>query len=279
MSDAETVFEELQAGLKELILPFTRDLRRRNRLADFFSRLGRSLKRDDFIQVDEFLRSKLAKEAEEEAGLEGLKSFFERLRVDAAAKVERYRLEFIEDVAERAEEAGLPVKFDFPRFQSLRGIEGEVDFGARRTTINKKRIKSIDPRRIVSELLRLKRDLYDRPLDPRAFLEQLYVVYQSLLQQHVWPEGHAVPAEALYRGYVLSLQAKTFFQDMDKSKFRGYPLARFAVDLWRCFEAGIAESSNGAALRFGSGRGGLWLIDRDGEKRKVAGISFQGGDS
>jgi hypothetical protein len=74
---------------------------------------------------------------------------------------------------------------------------------------------------------------------------------------------------------VISLQSKTFFTNMDKAKFRGYSLEQFGVDLWRYFEAGTGGASNGKKLRLDPGRNySLWLIDSNGERRQISGISF-----
>jgi hypothetical protein len=74
----------------------------------------------------------------------------------------------------------------------------------------------------------------------------------------------------------MALQSKAFFQDMAKGKFRGYSVEQFAVDIWRCFEAGTGGTSEGYLLLLRPGRNNsLWLIDSQGEKRQITGISFQ----
>jgi hypothetical protein len=51
---------------------------------------------------------------------------------------------------------------------------------------------------------------------------------------------------------------------------------QFAVELWRYFQAGTGGTSEGYALQLRAGRSNsLWLIDSDGEKRQITGISFQ----
>jgi hypothetical protein len=53
-------------------------------------------------------------------------------------------------------------------------------------------------------------------------------------------------------------------------------LDQFAVDIWRYFQAGTGGTSKGYALQLRPGRNNsLWLIDSDGEKRQITGISFQ----
>ncbi len=62
---------------------------------------------------------------------------------------------------------------------------------------------------------------------------------------------------------------------MDKTKFRGYSLEQFGVDIWRYFEAGIGGTSNGNVLQLTPGRNySLWLIDGNGEQKQTTGISF-----
>jgi len=73
----------------------------------------------------------------------------------------------------------------------------------------------------------------------------------------------------------MSLQSRTFFQDMAKGRFKGYTLDQLAVDIWRYFQAGTGGTSEGYGLKLRPGRNNsLWLIDSDGEKRQITGISF-----
>ena len=136
-------------------------------------------------------------------------------------------------------------------------------------------LKSIDPRRIIAAVRRVKQQLYDRPYDPQAFIDGLHGTYCAVLKKEDWSPGHAVPMQRFYLEYVISLQSRSFFQDMDKGKFRGYSLDQFAVDIWRYFQAGIGGTSDGYTLQLRSGRNNaLWLIDAGGERRQVTRISF-----
>lgn len=275
MADQEEFLQEMQEGLAEVLKPYQQRLNRRQRMADFVRQCMRCAGRNDFFQLDELLNSRMAEDVGKEAGLKGCGEFMDQLRTYATEQVERYRIEFIEDLKARAEEAELPLEVDFPRFTVLKGIEGEVDFGARRTVINKKTLKSIDPRRIVAAARRVKQQLYDRPYDPQAFIDGLYKTYTDILKKEEQKAGHDVPMQRFYLEYVISLQSRSFFQDMDKGKFRGYSLDQFAVDIWRYFQAGTGGTSDGHALQLRSGRNNaLWLIDADGERRQITRISF-----
>ncbi|MCI5135173.1 MAG: hypothetical protein D3920_08905 [Candidatus Electrothrix sp. AW2] len=274
--DTETFLQENQENLNNILRPFQQELNRGQRLADFLKQCVRCLGRDDFLQLEELLSSKTAQNVEDEEALNECKPLFQTLREYTGEQVEKYRFAFIEDLSRLAEEAELPIEIDFPRFTVLKGIEGEIDFSKRSTTINKKVLKSIDPRRIVTATLRLKKQLYDRPFDPQAFVDSLYATYTKINQQEDAAPGHPVGIQQFYLEYVISLQSKAFFINMDKSKFRGYSLDQFSVDLWRYFEAGIGGTSNGMMLQLRPGRNNsLWLIDSDGERRQITGISFQ----
>ena len=276
MENSETFLQEIQESLSEILKPYQRQLDQRQRMADFVNTCIRSAGQDNFIQLDELLKTKMAETVENESGLEGCKEFFDRLRTYSDDKVERYRIRFIEDLVARAQEVGLPLGVDFPRLRSLVGIEGSVDFGKRTTTINKKVLKSIDPRRIVSALLREKRELYVRPFDPQSFIDTLHQTYRKILDGEGFPPGRSIPIQGFYAEYVMSLQSKAFFQDMAKGKFRGYSADQFAVDIWRYFQAGTGGTSEGYSLQLRPGRNNsLWLIDSDGEKRQITGIAFQ----
>ena len=276
----ESFLQNTEEELKGILRPFQQELNRGQRLADFLKQCIRCAMRDDFLQLDELLRTKMAENVEQEEALTDCKPVFDSLREYTREQVERYRLEFIEDLNRLAEEAGLPVEIDFPRFSVLKGIDGEIAFSKRITTINKKTLKSIDPRRIVTAVLRVKKQLYDRPFDPQKFIDGLYETYAGISKMDNISPGNPVPIQRFYLEYVISLQSKTFFTNMDKAKFRGYSLEQFGVDLWRYFEAGIGGTSNGKILKLGSGRNySLWLIDSDGERKQITGISFQEGET
>ena len=276
VENSEALIEEVTGGLSEVLKPYQQEVNRQQRLADLVRQCVRSAVRDDFFQLDELLKTKQAADVENEPGLAACKDRFDQLRAYADERVEQYRIAFIEDVTMRASEADLPLKIDFPRFSVLKGIDGNVDFAARRTVINNKVLKSIDPRRIVSEVLKVKRKLYDRPFDPQAFVDALYQTYTALLSREQYTPGQAVQIQQFYLDYVLSRQSKAFFQNMEKGKFRGYSLDEFAVDLWRYFQAGTGGTSEGYMLQLRPGRNkALWLIDSDGERRQITGLAFQ----
>lgn len=276
MADVDDFLVEAQDTLTEVLKPYQQELTRRERMAEFIKRCIQFAGRNDFLQLDELLKTSMAQEIEAEESLGGCKDVFDRLRAYADDMVERYRIQFVEHLAERAQEAGLEVEIDFPRFSVLKGIDGTVDFSARRTVINKKVLKSIDPRRIVSMLLRIKRELYDGPYDPQTFIANLYRTYSDIIKNEKWAPGHPVPIQKFYFDHVISLQSKSFFQDMEKGKFRGYSLDQFAVDMWRFFQAGTGGTSDGHVLQLRPGRSNfLWLIDSEGQRRQIATIAFQ----
>lgn len=274
--DNEAYLQENKEKLNEIVRPFQKELNRRQRLADFLKQCIRCVGRDDFLQLDELLTSKQADNVEEEEALAGCKPLFESLRENAREKVERYRLEFVEDLTRLGKEAGLDITIDFPRFSILKGIDGEIAFADRTTMINKKVMKSIDPRRIVTALGRLKKQLYDQPFEPEKYIETLYATYAGMCKAENLPAGSAVPIQRFYLEYVISLQSKVFFTNMEKGKFRGYSLEQFSVDVWRCFEAGVTVTSQGMRFKLSPGRNFcLWLLDSTGQRKQISSISFQ----
>ena len=57
---------------------------------------------------------------------------------------------------------------------------------------------------------------------------------------------------------------------MAKGRFREYDADQFAVDFWRYFTSQVSTTSKGHVLRLNAGRNNaLWLIDTDGEKRRI----------
>ena len=276
MTKNETLLREANEGLSEIIKPYQREQNQRQQKINLVHQCIRCLEKDDFLQLDELLKNKLAEDIENEQGLDPSKAIFDRLRIYANEKVDRYRIEFIEDMKAHAEEAELPLEIDFPRFMVLKGIDGHFDFSARQTTINEKKLKSIDPKRIVALALKFKKQLYDRPFDPQRFINDLHQIYGKLLKSEHKSSGAPLPMQRFYLEYVISLQSRTFFQNMDKGKFRGYSLDQFAVDLWRYFQARTGGASGKYALELKPGRiNALWLIDSDGERRQITTISFQ----
>ena len=276
MADNEAFLEEVQAELAEVLKPYQQRLNRRQRMADFVQQCMRCAGRNDFFQLDEMLRSKMAGDVAKETGLKASTDDLARLREYAAEQVEQYRIELIEDLETLAAEAELPMEIDFPRFYILKGIEGEVDFAERKTVLNNKTIRSVDPRRIIAAVRKVKQQLYDGPYEPQTFIDGLFKTYSKWIEKEEGALGDPMPMQRFYLEHVILLQSKSFFQNMDKGRFKGYSLDQFSVDLWRYFEAEIGGTSNGYALQLRSGRNNsLWLIDSDGERRQFTAISFQ----
>jgi hypothetical protein len=276
--ESENLLQVQQARLTDMLRPYQREVNRRQGIADFVNRCLRSANRDDFFQLYELLNSRTASEVEVEPGWEDAKEVFDQLRADATQKVERYQLRFLEDFTRLADEARLPLENDFPRLRLLKGIELEVVFAEKRTLLNGKPLQTVDPARLMRAVVALKRHLYDRPFDPQGFIDGLFAVYQEVNQAAGRGPGDAAPVQTIYVEYTLSLQSRSFFQDMAKGKFRGYDADQFAVDFWRYFSSDVSATSGGYVLRLSPGRNNaLWLIDASGERRRISGLSFQRG--
>jgi len=127
-------------------------------------------------------------------------------------------------------------------------------------------------------VMQLKRRLYDRPFDPQGFIDGLFAAYKKVNQTEGRRVGDPAPTQAVYVEYTLSLQPRSFFQDMAKGRFREYDADQFAVDCWRYFSSDVSSTSDGYVLRLAGGRNNaLWLIDQEGEKHRITTVSFQQG--
>lgn len=276
MTESIDFLDDIQSDLKQIIQPYQRELKLRQKKADFVNSCIRCAGRDDFLRLDELLKSKLAKDIADDEAFGSCVPLFESLGQYADERVEEYRIELVDDLTRLCDDAGLEIEIDFPRFTVLRGIDGEIDFAERCTRINKKVLKSIDPRRILTAAQKWKQQLYDKPYDPQKFIDSLCRVYLEAVEQGTLKVGGTIPMQTFYLAYVISLQSKPFFQNMDKGKFKGYSLEQFSVDMWRYYEAGIGGTSDGYTLQLTPGRNkALWFLDSQGELRQFSGISFQ----
>ena len=276
--DNEEFLQTQQTELNEMLRPYQREVNRQQRLADFVNRCIRSAGRDDFFQLYDLLNSRAATDVENEAGYEGAREVFARLREDTSKKVGRYQVQFLEDFSKLVQDAGLPLENDFPRLRLLKGIDLEVKFQEKQTELNGKVLKTVDPERIMRAVLQLKRRLYDRPFDPQGFIDGLFAAYKKVNQVERRRIGDPAPTQAVYVEYTLSLQPRSFFQDMAKGRFREYDADQFAVDCWRYFSSDVSSTSDGYVLRLSGGRNNaLWLIDQEGEKHRITTVSFQQG--
>ncbi|NOX32929.1 MAG: hypothetical protein GXP56_04230 [Deltaproteobacteria bacterium] len=275
MTEITAFLEDIQENLKQIVQPYQRELNKKQKKADFIKQCIRCAGRDDFLTLDEMLKTKIARDIEEDEKIDQCAALFKSLKEYANQKVEQYRIQLIEDLVRLGSEASLDIRVDFPKFTVLKGINGEIDFAGRCTRINKKVLKSINPRRIVTRVQQLKRQLYDRPYDPQVFIDSVFKIYAGMIEKDNQSYGHTIPIQKFYLEYVISLQSKAFFQNMDKGKFKGYSLDQFSVDVWRFFQAGIGGTSNGYEIQLSPGRNkSLWLIDSLGEAKQVTGISF-----
>ena len=263
MSENTIFLETAQGELKQIVQPYQRDLNQKQKRADLITQCIRCAGRDDFLQLDELLKTKMAQEIKIDETLKNCAPIFDTLGAYANEKVEQYRIDLVEDLTRLCGEAELEIKIDFPKFTVLKGIDGEIDFSARCTRINKKVLKSIDPRRILTAVSKVKYQLYDRPYDPQNFIDSLCQVYLELIETQT--VNTSIPIQKFYLAYVISLQSKPFFQNMDKGKFKGYGLDQFSVDIWRYFQAEIGGTSQGYELQLTPGRNkSLWLLDKIG---------------
>jgi hypothetical protein len=271
----EAFLQEQRDRLNEFVRPYQREINRRQRLADFVNQCMRSAARDDFFQIYDLLNSRRATDVEAEPGYEGIHDSFEVLRQDALHKVERYQYHFMEDFARLAAEAELPLKNEFPRLWLLKGIELEVKFTEKQTILNGKTLKTVDPQRIMRAVLNLKRRLYDRPFEPQQFIDGVFTAVQKVNRAAGNRDTDSAPVQSVYLEYTLSLQSRSFLQDMAKGRFREYDADQFAVDFWRYFSSDVSTTSEGYTLRLDSGRGStMWLIDSGGEKRRYSSLTF-----
>lgn len=267
--------ESFKAQLQEIIKPYQQEQNRRQKKSDFLAKCVRCIEKNDFFQLDELLRNKQAVDIQEDPNFKSCDSIFNHLREFAETQVDNYRVKLKDTLLQLAQEAGLPLKVDLPRFSVLKGIEGKLDFLTRSTSINQITIKSMDPKRIISIAVKLKRNLYDTQFEPETFINSLLQCYKEILKKEGRGTGDVVPIHQLYADYVWSLQSKAFFQNMDKGKFKGYSIEQFAVDLWRFFESKVPTAEGGYRIRLNSGRGkSFWLIDQDGEKRQITHALF-----
>ena len=261
--------------LREIIKPYLQEQNRRKKKLDFLAKCVRCIEKNDFFQLDELLRSKQANDVSEDSNFKSCDPIFNHLRKFSETQIDNYRVKFNGALHQLAQEAGLPLELDLPRVSMLKGIEGTIDFSMRSTTINHITIKSIDPKRIISTAVKLKRDLYDTSFDPQTFIDSLLQCYNEILKKEGRGTGDVVPINQLYMDYVWSLQSKVFFQNMDKRKFKGFSIEKFAVNLWRFFESDVPAAKGGYRIRLNSGRGkSFWLIDQNGEKRQIAHALF-----
>lgn len=267
--------EQFKEQLQDIIKPYQQEQNRRQKKSDFLTRCIKCIEKNDFFYLDEILRDKQVNDVLEDSYFKSCDSIFNELRKLAEIEVNNYQLKFKDALTQLAEEVGLPLKMDFPKFSVLKGIEGSLDFLTRSTTINQITIKSMDPKRIIATALKLKRNLYDTPFEPQGFIDGLFQCYKEILKKEGQGIGSVVPIHQLYTDYVWSIQSKAFLQNMDKGKFKGYSVEQFAVDLWRFFQSGIAGAEGEYRIKLSSGRSKLlWLIDQMGERRQIAHALF-----
>jgi hypothetical protein len=86
----------------------------------------------------------------------------------------RMRLSAINDFVKGAEQAGLAVRGQAPRFTVGRGNEVTFDVSKNRTSVNKTVIKSIDPRDVLEKVRADEERLWGENIDAAAEMERVY---------------------------------------------------------------------------------------------------------
>jgi hypothetical protein len=270
----------LSLTLGEALKPYQRDAARRVKLVEALSRGLKAAERGDAFALAEVIDEPLLAQIDAEPTLSDAAAPLRALRAHALEEIASYQLSFREDLLRLSEEAALPMSVDFPRFSSLKGIDGQVDFTSRTTTLNGKPLKTVDPARIIAAVQKLRARLYAKPLDGAAFIEELHAAYLAAARRAQLGAGEPAPVGDVYLELVLGRQSKRFLQDMDKGAFTGYSADQLAVDLWRMFESNIFATAAGELIQLRAGRSrALWLIDRDGERRQISTLSFARGRS
>ena len=267
--------DSFKEELQNIIKPYQQEQNQRQKKSDFLIKCVRCIEKNDFFQLDELLRSKQANDILEDSNFKSCDFIFDQLRKFAETQVDSYIVQFKDTLLQLAQEVELPMKVDFPKFSVLKGIEGVLNLANRTTSLNQITLKSLDPKRIIATAVKLKKSLYDAPFEPQIFIDSLLQCSKEILKKEGRGVGDVVPIHQLYIDYVLSIQNKTFFQNMDKGKFKGYSIEQFAVDLWRFFQSDVKAAEGGYRIRLNPGRGkSFWLIDQDGEKRQISHALF-----
>ena len=275
MSSQTAPPEETADALYDLLRPYRAEWKRRERLTKFLDQCVRAARKDDFFQLAELLSKKAARDARAEPGLGDAGALLDQLKAHAEEQINDYRLQFVSELGELAAAAGLGLTIDFPRLKGRPGIAGLIDFDERKVKINDKTVKSVDPKKIVTALARLDKRLHGRAFDAQAFIDGLYATWR-ILNTRAGGGDQPVPIRRFYREHVLGRQSSRFFGDMDKRRFKGYPLDEFSVDLWRFYSSDVRATSGGWRLALRPGRGqSLSLLDAAGEARNITSISFQ----
>ena len=186
--------EEFKSQLKEIVKPFQQEQKRQQKKSDFIEKCIQCIEKNDFFQLDDLLKSKQVDELLEDSYFEGCEPIFASLRASTDKQIDHYRLEFKQGLMAAAEKAGLPMKVDLPRFFVLKGIEGEMHFATRTTTINQTTLKSIDPKKIVAKALDLKKKLYDSVFEPQKFINGLLECYQEIIRKEKQVQAMLCPS-------------------------------------------------------------------------------------
>lgn len=261
--------------VSELVKAHRRETASRAKLEETLGKIGRAAERGEVFVVAELLDEALLKQVEATPALSGAAPALTSLRAHALDQIDGYKVHFREDLLRLAQEANVEMYVDFPRFTSLKGIEGQVDFTRRITTLNNKALKTLDPSKIVAAVAQLKKTLYGRELNTKNFIEELREAYEAALKRSGGISGEPASITDVYLELVLSRQSKRFLQDMQRGAFTGYGVDELAVDLWRMFEAGVFVTASGHSVQLRAGRTrALWLIDRDGERRQISTLAF-----
>jgi hypothetical protein len=152
-------------------------------------------------------------------------------------------------------------------------INFQKRFAEIKTFARSKRIKSMDPTIIAHELKKELVRLFDRPFEPKLFLNSLFSAYQKLQSE----SKKNVLIKDVHRILWLEKQKDIFFESSDSAKMISYPLDEFSIDLGKLIQSGVQSLDNGYICRISLGSGGINIYRTDGDFNAYKFLEFSKG--
>lgn len=236
-------------------------------------KMKKLFEKGDFSNLATFLDTYSLKKTFETLNLQGI---YDELKISINQYIAEQRIEFDKKFLSRCQDLHIgDVSGDSTSEFRIRGIlhvriSFQKNVAELKTFARSRKIKSVDPINIASEIKNEINRLFNKPFDSANFLAKLFKAYEKLQNSH----QELVLLRDIHKNMWIEKQTDIFFEASDPAKINSYPLDEFSVDLSKLMESEAQTTKDGYACKISLGSGGINIYRSDGSFNSYKFIGF-----